>query len=132
MDVYCPPIRSADWHEVEPGVDRRVDRPEKDVEWKLPLMDQHVEEGHTFLGVEGPLDVRVLKAETRRQRSKVRRLLLSCILSSSLCLISLGFGLGDAAGLFTVIHPMFWFPIAAGSFGVSGSNFIYLRHLWPI
>jgi hypothetical protein len=130
MDVYCPSIRHADWRHFEPDVQPGAERREDNVECEPETIDLYFRE-HFFQESEEAVDVWPLEAERLLERSKVRRLLFSCILASSLCLVSLVFGLGDVIGLFKLLHPFFWFPIAAGACGVSGSNFIYLRRLWP-
>jgi hypothetical protein len=131
MDVYCPSIRHADWHHLDPDIQPGAERLEDDAECELEVIDLYTRRRPLFRFAEEPVDAWSLEAERGLERSKVRRLLLSCILASSLCLVSLALGLGDVIGLFKVLHPLFWFPIAAGACGVGGSNFIYLRRLWP-
>lgn len=73
--------------------------------------------------------------QTSRQQEtfiekKIERLLLSCISSSAICLISLIMTFVEITGLLAIAHPLFWLPITFGSLGVAGSNYIYLRRLW--
>src|SRR5579864_6246583 len=120
MDVYCPPVTDVEWHEREESV----------AEWRSEPIDAQVTADWELYFSETPYEGKV-QAEYHLDHSKLRGLVLSCILASSLALVSLVFGLGDVLGLFRVVHPFFWFPIAAGACGVGGSNFIYLRRLWP-
>lgn len=34
---------------------------------------------------------------------------------------------GELVGAFHIVHPLFWLPICAGSIGIVGSNYIYLK-----
>lgn len=61
---------------------------------------------------------------------KTKFLLASCILASSICISSLSFATLEWLGLISVAHPLFWLPIAIGTFGIAGSNYIYLRRTW--
>lgn len=72
-------------------------------------------------------------AQLRIERAEVAKLQLlirSCVSASTISLTSLFLGCGELAHLFQIAHPLFWFAIASGSFGVAGSNFIYLKRLW--
>jgi hypothetical protein len=55
-------------------------------------------------------------------RTKRRELLVSAILFSVICL-------GSVAVILFGGNPLFWTPIALGSFGVCGSGVLYLRML---
>lgn len=65
-------------------------------------------------------------------RRKIGLLLGSCVLSAAICLASLLLGLAELAGVLKIAHPLFWFPITVGGFGISGSSYIYLRRIWEI
>ena len=60
------------------------------------------------------------------QRSKLRT---SCTFASAICLVAIILGVVEAAGLWQIVHPLFWVPFAIGGLGVAGSNAIYLRRL---
>ncbi len=80
-------------------------------------------------GSYSPIEVKLLSQKSKLS-PKVNRLLLSCILSSAIFLISLTLGLAAAAGLFHDQSSLFWLPITFGSLGVSGSTYISIRRLW--
>jgi hypothetical protein len=61
--------------------------------------------------------------------SKRRLLQVSLVLASSICLTALALTALEAASVVAIAHPLFWFPMAIGSFGVAGSNFIHLHRL---
>lgn len=63
-------------------------------------------------------------------RRKVNLLLASCILSSSISLLAVGMAFLEVASVIRIAHPLFWFPMSFGAFGVAGSTYIYLRRLW--
>jgi hypothetical protein len=58
------------------------------------------------------------------------RLLRSCIAASALCLTTFTLGFGELIGIWHLTHPLFWFPIAIGSFGVAGPTYISLKRRW--
>lgn len=78
----------------------------------------------------GSLRELVVYSSTTDRWKRTRWVLISCVISSAICLVTLSLGLAAAAGVFYVAPPLFWFPITVGSLGVSGSTYISIGRLW--
>src|SRR5205809_3120556 len=72
--------------------------------------------------------ITAIQTHTKAQ-SKMQWILLSCILSSAMLLTSVLCAVAAFFSVVTILTTKFWLTISAGSFGVAGSNFIYLRRL---
>jgi hypothetical protein len=67
--------------------------------------------------------------DSSRSVAKRRQLMVSFVVSAIITLVAFFLGLIELVGLWRFAHPLFWFPLAVGAFGVAGSTRIYLRRL---
>ena len=54
-------------------------------------------------------------------------MLTSLVFASVICLGSFFFFVTELGGVLHVARPLFWLPISVGTFGIAGSNYIYLK-----
>ena len=59
-----------------------------------------------------------------------RRLLLSCVAASAICLTTASLAAIDFTGFCRLVHPLFWLALTAGSLGVAGSTLTSLWRTW--
>jgi len=64
------------------------------------------------------------------KKGKSLKLVTSCILAAAICLFSLVACILSLVDIWDVGDPLLWSVVISGSFGVAGSNYLYLRRLW--
>jgi hypothetical protein len=79
-----------------------------------------------------PVGLEGSAARTRIKAKEVKslQLLISSALAFGICIACLILAFVRQVGLVSLAPASFWIALAIGTFGVAGSNYIYLRRLW--
>ncbi len=51
----------------------------------------------------------------------------SLVVASAICFAAVLLFGAELTGMVRIAHPLFWLPIAVGTFGIAGSNYIYCK-----